>query len=444
MGAWRIGLPLATLLLSVGSTAAQTYTLAEKAAQGDCIQTRLMMKLTGELRVVKDSKPAALKLSATGEHQFVERFLALDPHGQVEKVARAYESAKAVITLEANRSERSLPPERRLVVAQRHKGEGLIYAPAGPFSPEEFELVNGHFDSLALSGLLPGRAVKIGEPWKVTHEAAQALCFFEGLTGQDLECVLKEAKDGVARVEVHGTASGIDQGALVKVNVRATYRFDVGAGRLVGLEWAQTDERDQGPASPAANVESTVTLIRAAVAQPASLSDVALVSVPEGFDPPTNLVQFHYHHTGKGTFDLLYGREWQIVGRTDEHVVMRLLDRGDFVAQVTVTPWEQAKPGEHVSPQAFREAMAKTPGWEQGDVVDEGELPPESAGWLYRFSVPGRMDGTKVVQNFYLAAGPNGDQIVLAFTMTPAQASKLGTRDLTLVRGLTLPGQAAK
>lgn len=454
MGAWRTTLSAAALLVCGGAASAQSVTLAEKAAPCDCVRTHLSMKLAGEMRVVKDGKAASLKLTATGEHEFAERFLSVG-HGQIEKVARAYESAKAVINLEASRSERTLRAERRLVVAQRHKGESLVYAAGGPFSPEEYELVNGHFDTLSVSGLMPGRAVKVGESWKVTPEAAQALCFFEGLTGQDLECVLREVKDGVARLEVHGTANGIDQGALVKVTVRAICRFDVAASRVVGLDWTQTDEREQGPASPAANVETTVTLTRQAIPQPASLSDVALVSVPEGFEPPANLVQLQYHHEskerheGKGpeqqrVFDLVYGRDWQIVGQSDEHVVMRLLDRGDFVAQVTVTPWESAKPGDHMTPQAFQAEMAKTKGWSQEQVQEEQELPPESGGWLYRYIASGSMDNMKVVQNFYLVAGPNGDQVVVAFTMTPSQASKLGTRDLTFVRGLTLPGQGPK
>ena len=31
-----------------------------------------------------------------------------------------------------------------------------------------------------------------------------------------------------------------------------------------------------------------------------------------------------------------------------------------------------------------------------------------------------------------LVSGPEGDQVVLAFTMTPKQADRLGTRDLSL------------
>jgi hypothetical protein len=44
-----------------------------------------------------------------------------------------------------------------------------------------------------------------------------------------------------------------------------------------------------------------------------------------------------------------------------------------------------------------------------------------------------------VVQNFYLLAAPGGEQLVIAVTMTPKQADKLGARDLTLVASLEIP-----
>jgi hypothetical protein len=49
------------------------------------------------------------------------------------------------------------------------------------------------------------------------------------------------------------------------------------------------------------------------------------------------------------------------------------------------------------------------------------------------------MDGMAVVQNFYLVASKKGEQVVLAFTMTPKQAEKLGTRDLAMVASLDFP-----
>jgi hypothetical protein len=433
---------LAVVLLIAQVAAAQTYDLSEKSKVGDCRRIHLAMTLAGEMRVTKDNKPIALKLTANAAQDYPERVLAVDPQGVIQKTARMYESTKAAISVENDKSERTLRDERRLVVAQRYKGQSLVYCSGGPMTREEQELASEQFDTLSLPGLLPGKAVAIGESWKVPNDVAQALCLFDGLTTQDLTCKLDEVKNKQARVSVIGAATGIDLGALVKLTIQATYSFDLSSHSIVSVNWKQRDERGQGPANPATTVESSTTVTRTMIDAPTTLSDVALVAVPDGFEPPASMTQLWHHNQLKTPFDLWYSREWQMVGQTGDHIIMRLMDRGDFVAQVTITPWESAKPGEHLSADLFREAMAKTPGWQPDEVVQEGEVATERAHyWIYRISAPGHMDGMKVVQTCYIIAGPGGEQVVLAFTMTPAQAEKLGARDLTLISGLEFPAK---
>jgi hypothetical protein len=116
-----------------------------------------------------------------------------------------------------------------------------------------------------------------------------------------------------------------------------------------------------------------------------------------------------------------------------------MLDRGDFVAQVTITPWSQARPGEHLTGDAFQQQMTKVAGWEPTDVLQVGEVAADGGRWIYRVSALGQLEGVKVVQNFYLVAGPGGEQVVLAFTMTQAQAEKLAARDLALAGSIDFP-----
>jgi hypothetical protein len=442
MGTERILASVVLMLAVVHSAGAQTYELAEKPQAGDCYRIHLDMTVVGEMRVSKEGKPITLKLSATAVQDFPERVLAIDSHGAIQKSARIYETSKATITVGADQSKRVLREDRRLMVAQQNQGQTLVYSPGGPLTREELELTSEHIDTLLLPGLLPGKAVTIGESWKIPNDVTQALCNFEGLTNQDLTCKLEEVNDNKARVSLVGTTNGIDLGALVTLNVTGTYSFDLRTHRIVSLEWKQKDERGQGPASPATTVESLTLLTRTPIEQPANLSDVALISVPDGLDPPAAMVQLTYHNDHKTRFDLLYARDWQIVGQMNDHIILRLMDRGDFVSQLTITPWDTARAGEHLSAEAFREAMAKTPGWQQEEVVQEGEVPAERAHyWIYRISAAGRMDGLKVVQTSYLIAGPGGEQLVLAFTMTPAQAEKLGARDLALVSGIEFPAK---
>ncbi len=436
MLARRLFIAAAVFLVTAPAGRCQTYLLAEPVQVGDCFHVTLDMKLTGEIRVRKGNELVKLKLSAEGSHEFPERVLAV-ADGLAQKVARLYETAKAVITVDGRTSVRTLRPERRLVVAQRDKDGLLVYSAGGAFTQDELELAHDHFDTIAAVGLLPGKAVAVGDAWKIPNAVAQELCNYEGLTDQSLTGKLDDVKDNVALFTVNGASNGIDQGAMVKMTVTAAGKFDLKTKRLTWLEWKQTEDREQGPVSPASVVAATTTMVRQAVGRPESLSDVALVSVPADA-PPNPLVQLECRDA-KGRFSFLYGRDWQITSQTDEHVILRLMDKGDFVAQATVTPWTAADQGKHLTPEAFRDAMNQTPGWIVGNGLQAGEAPADEGRYIYRISALGKLDDVAVLQNFYLVAAPSGEQVVVAVTLTPKQAEKLGARDLALIGGIELP-----
>jgi hypothetical protein len=425
-------------LAAVPAAGAQTAHLAETSKAGDCSRYRLDMKLAGELKIQAEGRPTTLKLTATANHAFPERVLAVGAGGLPVKVARSYESARAVVVVGKDRSERVLRPKRRLFVAQHDKDAALVYSPAGALYRSELELTSEHFNTLFLAGLLPGKAVKVGDTWPIASPVAQALCSYEGLTEQKLMGKLEGVAGDVATFSVRGTAAGVELGALVKTKVEASGRFDTKKGRIVALEWKQGDERDQGPASPASSTQVTVNVARAPIAQPASLSDVALISVPAGMKPPGGMTHVEYRDA-KGRFALLHGREWVLVSETAEHAVLRLMERGEFVAQLTVTPWTKAKKGEHLKPEAFKAAMNSASGWRPERELQASEVPSGDRRWIYRLSAQGQLDGVEVLQNFYLVAGPDGEQVVLTFTMAPKQADKLGARDLSVAASVEVP-----
>jgi hypothetical protein len=435
MVAWRVLGSLGVLLAGVTLARAQKVTLAEPLEKGDCLAVRLEMKLAGQLRIAKGGTTVPLPLQAEARHAYPERVLELGKDGTPAKVARLYETARADFQVNGGSAAHTLRPQRRLVVAQRHQDRGLAYCPTGPLTREEADLVGKHFDTLALPGLLPGKDLAAGETWKVSTPVVQALCGFDGVTGHTLQGKLETVTDREATFSVAGTATGIELGALVKVEVRAAGRFDRASQRITRLEWTQKDEREQGPASPASTVEATTRVERRAVALPEGLSDVALISVPGGLEVPEGLAHLSYRDP-QGKYALRYERGWHVTARSEEHLVMRLMDRGTFVAQVTVTPWTDAAPGKHLSPADFREAMDQTFGWRPEKELQAGEVPAGDGRWTYRLSYLGHLDGVEVMQHFYLLAAPSGRQVVVAFTLTPKQAEKLAGRDLVLVAGL--------
>ncbi|MBL8795700.1 MAG: hypothetical protein JNM56_17475 [Planctomycetia bacterium] len=440
MSRWRNLAILCVVLAATRPALAQDYTLTETLQPGDCCQLKLSMKLTGEWRVQREDKIVGVPLQASATHEFPERILRLDDAGVPIKVARHYHQAQVVIKAgESSPNTRTVRDNRRLIVAQRCKEQFYTYSPDGSLGRDELETLE-HFDTLALLGVLPAKAVKVGETWKLPSAIAQGLCSFEALVDHELTVKLEAVQGDQVRLSITGAANGINLGANVKLTVEASCVYDLKQQRLTAVTWKQKDVRDQGPASPATTMEATWTVQRTFLTEmPKEVHEFKLAKVPEGSEaPPAAFLQLHYRDP-QGRFQLNYERDWHLAGQTDDHLILRLMDRGDWVAQATITAWTKAEAGKHLSADEFKETIADTPGWEPEQIRDDGEVRSAKGHWVYRVSALGDLDGLRVLQNFYLAAGPEGDQAAVTVTLREAQAQKLGNSDTKLVDGLDFP-----
>ncbi len=421
--------------------------LLEDLAVDQVFEVDIKLDLKGELRLNTAKGMEKLPTEAKGHHHYFERMLNLGdtPHSTgPSRVARYYDKAQALVVAAGEKTERSLRDTRRIFLIQRTKEEFVTFCPEGPLTRSEQELTTDQFDTLAVSGLLPGNKQKSGDPWKIPNATVQKLCHFEGLIEQDLKGTMEKVSGEKAQFRVVGKASGIDQGAQVKAVVEAAGTFDFPTKTITDLLWKQTEERDAGPVNPAGTLSSTLTLKRIRIKTPASLSDKVMEELPgEKEDIPLHLLAIE-HKDAKGRYELVHGRNWQIVAETNDHMVLRLLDRGDFIAQCVVTPWDKALKGNHMAPEDFRAAMNKTPGWRPEKELLADEIPGTEGRFIYRIAAQGKMDGSEVIQHFYLVASATGEQVVVTFTMTPRLVEKLGARDLNLIGGLLVPAMAPK
>lgn len=437
MGTWRTGAIL-LCLTTAHTTFAQSHSLTEPAKSGDCFRYELVLTVKGELRVGQEGKIRSIPLAAGARHKFVERLLDVKDKGLPVKVARHYEQADAQTAVDGQTSSRGLRPDRRLIVAQRTPERFLCYSPSGPLTREELEVAGEHFDTLSLTGLLPEKEVRAAESWRLPNEVVLAIAQFEALISHDLTAKLEEVADGHAIIMIGGKAQGIEMGALAKITVSGKAKFEILTRRLTHIEWTQKDERDQGPASPASTVEATTTVKRTAIETPKELADGALESVPKGLEPPPAVTAVS-HRDSKGRYEVSASRDWTLVAQTENHLVLRLVERGELTAQVSMTPWTKVDAGKHTTADEFKKILAETPGWQLEELLEEGEVPAEGGRWIFRVAARGQMEDVKVVQTFYLIAAPTGEQVVATFTMKPGQTSKLGSKDLSLIGGLAFP-----
>ncbi len=424
--------------MTATSAPAQSVRLGEVLQPGEYHRYELELTVTGKLKIDRDGKPDSLALKAEASHRFVERIEATDARGGAGKVIRHYEKAKSNSVVAGEKSARELAIDRRLTFAGRTESGTLHYSPLGPLFREELELIAEHFDTLVLAGLLPNKELKPGETWAVASEAAQHACQFEGITKNELAGTLISVEAGIAKFTIAGTAEGVEVGAATKTTVKASGTFDIKAGRIAELNWAQSDERAQGPASPAAEVTASVSLKRAILSEePKELAPAIREKVPAG-KVPAELTLLRYADAD-GKYGFTYPREWVIVGRTDEHLVIRLVEKSEFIAQVTLSSWKKMEPGQHATAEEFKQSFAKLPGWEPADTLEDGAIKAPAGHWLYKVAAKGKQDGAEVLQTFYLLAGPNGDQIAVSVLASPDKGGKTGAREGQLLGAIVFP-----
>ena len=326
----------AILFAATSVVRCDAYLLAESDQTGDCFHVTLDMKLTGEIRVRKGDDAIKLKLTANASHDFQERVRPPTPTACPKRMARVYETAKAGIHVNNDASERTLRPERRLVVAQRDKQRLLVYSPA--------EVYAGRGGNAAISSTrwsCPACWLARRWPWRHMEGAQRRGPGSVPLRGPDGADPDRQAGRGQGRrrdLLDHGTSSGIDQGAMVKMTINATGKFDLNSKRVVELNWTQKDDRDQGP-----------------VARPHRGGDddagpqadrPAGVAVPGGAD-----VGAGRHAAGHAGASWSFCDPRALLVPLWPGVADRVADRrprraaadgrGDFVAQSTVTPWTQ-------------------------------------------------------------------------------------------------------
>src|SRR5262249_26569119 len=119
MAAWRTLASLVITLAAAGTGWGQTYSLAEAPVAGKYFRIETQMKLAGEMRLRQEKKTVTLKQTAQAEHVYLERILDVGPTGLARKSAQFFQTAKATVKVSNHVEEKSLRPQRQLLVAQR-------------------------------------------------------------------------------------------------------------------------------------------------------------------------------------------------------------------------------------------------------------------------------------------------------------------------------------
>lgn len=349
---------------------------------------------------------------------------------------RYYRDLEGSLTIAKTASKPEIAGPRRWICAKLDAEGRAYFSPVEPLKREELDLVDVPGNPLALNRLSPGKSVKVGETWKHENAVLESILGIDKILEQtDLQSKLVEVKDGVAIISLTGGVVGSVQSVKSQIQLQAKYNIDLKSHQVTWIAMGLTEKRDVSVAQP--GYEST-TRIR--------LATMPLDAVPELDDTNRDRVKLDDPVAGKvlafqsakGGFQFVHDVRWHnMIDRLDGSV-LRLVDRGDLVAQCTVTDLPKLSAGQRTSLDAFVAEIKTKLGKSLQTIQETNESTTESGLTLQRVAATAVADGVAVNWIYYLAIRDDGRRVALMFTHDSAMAERFAAADITIVSSLQL------
>ncbi|CAN5916361.1 hypothetical protein BH23PLA1_BH23PLA1_34320 [soil metagenome] len=368
---------------------------------------------------------------------FADRVLSVDSEGAPLRLGRWVREAS--LNLQGEEPipplKTTIHPEVRLLVVEAGERRAITFSPRGPLSRADLELVQGPTDPLDLAGLLPVGEVGLGDSWKVNDRAARSLSSYDALATNALEATLEALDEASAHVRIAGRIGGAVLGGTGTITCEGTLHFDRSAGRIVSLKLQRQEAREPGPVEAGLEFQSTLRLTRRPSAEPApELAAGELDDLPDRLPEDWRLLTYT---APDGRFSMLHDRDWHLFNEDDRQTVLRWVHQGEIVAQANLIAAPKVEPGRHQDVTQFRDDLRQALGSRFGRFLEAGEVEGAPAGgFRYRVVAAGRQGEEPIFWYYYLVAGPDGDQLVAAFTLRESRVDSFGDQDRRMIGSL--------
>jgi hypothetical protein len=429
---------LGCALAARATTAAQSgdkHTLAARHQVGELSRVELALQVGGEVKLVGEKGQAHnLPMSVLANLGYDEALVALDDAGRAVRSVRYYDDTRAVIKIDKGGEKPLVDPAHRLIIAERRdQSPALLYCASGRLSREELDLLDLPGGTLVLDALLPAKEVALGESWKLADATLAALLCLDAVAWSDVECVLGEVKDQVADVAAAGNVSGAIGGISTDVELKIKYKFDVAQGRITNFAMLIKEKRAIGHIGPGLDTVAKVLVKITPISRSRTLSADVLNGLPKGSN--ADLLALDYTPKN-GLFRFDYDRRWYVTSDDAKLAVLRLLDRGELVAQCNVSALPAVK--KPVTLTEFQGDIERTLDKNFGQFVSAAQTTSEAGYAVFRVVVHGTVGQLPIEWVYYLIQDRQGRRVSLAFTFQESLRERFAAADRGVVEALRL------
>ncbi len=342
----------------------QSVSLGADHQEGDGSRVTLTLDIGGKLRQTvqpagkqgktkedKTLETAEYPLRVAGRLMYDEILASRAPGSDYATVsARYYHRAEAAIEVGGQSERIRLRDDRRSIVSDATDGP-VLYSSAGPLTREELDLIEVPGNSLLVDRLLPSRSMQVGDRWSNQVDTIAGMLKWTELTEGEITSQLEEIRDGLALVSITGKAKGSAEGAVSEARIRGEYRYDVNWHRVSWLLLSIEETRQSGPIHPGFEVTAKLRMRM----EPLSASpQIAATMLKSASLPRTDASLLLSLEPRNAAFSLTHDRRWYVTGDIPRRTILRCLDNGEVLAQLSVMELAKLPAGKEVSLEGFQ------------------------------------------------------------------------------------------
>ena len=280
-------------------------------------------------------------------------------------------------------------------------------------------------NSLLLDDLLPEGPVAVGQTWKPADKVVAALLGLDAASRCDVQCVLKEVTDAVARFELAGQVEGPVNDTTARIQLKGKYRFDLRTGRI---DWfALLSKEDRGISQVADGFEVVVRLQMTITPEEPSpeLAEAKLATVSD-LEPTPERTQLCYQSPGS-RWRIIHDRRWYLGSDDRDVAVLKRIDKGTLIGQCNASSLAQRDPDKLVSLEEFQEDVRQALGENFGEFVEASQSVNAAKHRVLRVVVHGvvhnKSADVPIRWIYYHVADQQGRQAALTFTSSRSTSS---------------------
>jgi hypothetical protein len=246
----------------------------------------------------------------------------------------------------------------------------------------------------------------------------------------NLECKLDRVEKGLAIVHCQGAISGAAGGVSSEITVAAKYSFDTQRKRISWLAMTLREKRALGHAHPGLEVTARVQMAVEKKSNVPALHDSVLADLNLKADEPVRLLEFR---SPTGGFETLLDRRWHVMIEREDVSVLRLVDRGDLIAQCNISALPQLETGETFSMVDFQQDVKRALADHFGEFVTASESVTDSGLHIMRVVTTGKISELSIDWVYYHLTDDQGRRASCVYTYESELADRFGASDQSLL-----------